>query len=161
MIEMRKGISPVIAIILLLMMTVAAAGGTFLWIQNMTQGQQEQATEELNKKMEVVDLACDTQSGNDRFRAFIENSGSVDIDTSEAEVRVTSVADGTLQLTQTFDWSDKSFGNASGSDWVPAQGSWTDLSQDVLEDGLDYRFEFSFPNSDFTTSETCTAREIA
>ncbi len=46
----RKGITPVIAIVLLLMMTVAAAGVAYLWIMDLQEGMAETADEGINKQ---------------------------------------------------------------------------------------------------------------
>jgi len=50
----KKGLTPVIAVILLLMMTVSAAGAAFFWfvrVQGELQGGSEQFSQELSKKV--------------------------------------------------------------------------------------------------------------
>ena len=46
---MKKGITPVIAIVLLLMMTVASAGLAWMWLQSMQTSTQEQLTEQVKQ----------------------------------------------------------------------------------------------------------------
>ena len=57
----KKGITPVIAIVLLLMMTVAASGAAFFWFirlqseaQGGTEAYQQQLTERVSAKVDVV-----------------------------------------------------------------------------------------------------------
>ncbi len=79
----KKGITPIIAVILLMMMTVAAAGEAFFWvlrIQSSFQGSSEQhfdtLNSNLNSQVEPVHAQYDgyNQSGN--FTLILKNAGS-------------------------------------------------------------------------------------
>lgn len=50
----RKGITPVIAIVLLLMMTVAAAGLAYSWIMSMQETAQAGISEDISARMETM-----------------------------------------------------------------------------------------------------------
>jgi len=80
----KKGITPIIAIILLLMMTVAVAGAAFFWlsrIQNQLQGGVEsyQGTifTQMSSAVNVVD--ADYDSGDANLTIFFQNTGNTKI----------------------------------------------------------------------------------
>ncbi|MFH1432059.1 MAG: archaellin/type IV pilin N-terminal domain-containing protein [archaeon] len=58
----RKGITPVIAIVLLLMMTVAAAGMAYVWIMSVQEGVEAQANEGLAKQQTDASAAIKIES---------------------------------------------------------------------------------------------------
>jgi len=75
----RKGITPVIAIVLLLMMTVAAAGVAYLWIMNLQEGMEETANEGIEKQQRDSSAAITIESvwKNGLATSFlIRNSGT-------------------------------------------------------------------------------------
>ncbi|MEM2874140.1 MAG: archaellin/type IV pilin N-terminal domain-containing protein [Candidatus Nanoarchaeia archaeon] len=80
----KKGITPIIAIILLLMMTVAVAGAAFFWlsrIQNQLQGGVEsfQGTllTQVASAVDVVD--ADYNDTANELTIFLQNTGSTEI----------------------------------------------------------------------------------
>ena len=82
----KKGITPIIAIILLLMMTVAVAGAAFFWlsrIQNQLQGGVEsfQGTvlTQMASKVDVVDADWMNASGDENLTIFLQNTGNTEI----------------------------------------------------------------------------------
>jgi flagellin-like protein len=89
----KKGISPVIAIILLLMMTVAVAGAAFFWlsrIQNQLQGGVEsfQGTifTQISAAVDVVDADYINASGNENLTIFFQNTGNTKVPVSNSAV---------------------------------------------------------------------------
>jgi flagellin-like protein len=73
---MRKGITPIIAIIVLLLITVALAGTAYIYISNYMASLTE-------KSIEVTDRFC---LGNDRALLRVANYGTSDVPTSEVEI---------------------------------------------------------------------------
>jgi len=87
----KKGISPVIAIILLLMMTVAVAGAAFFWlsrIQNQLQGGVEsfQGTvfTQIASAVDVVDADYVNASSTENLTIFFQNTGNTKIPISNS-----------------------------------------------------------------------------
>ena len=77
----RKGITPVIAIVLLLMMTVAAAGMAYVWIMSLQEDIEEQANEGIRKQqtdasavIAIESVWEDSVTGNIFF--MLRNSGT-------------------------------------------------------------------------------------
>lgn len=77
----RKGITPVIAIVLLLMMTVAAAGMAYVWIMSLQEGIAADTDADIarlqdqkNTRLEIVSVYNDTATGDLNF--IFKNSGS-------------------------------------------------------------------------------------
>ncbi|MEA3229996.1 MAG: archaellin/type IV pilin N-terminal domain-containing protein [archaeon] len=78
----KKGVTPVIAIVLLLMMTVAAAGLAYEFIMNMSQQQTEAIGEQVgaqSEKMRTDLRILQVQEGTGSLDFLIKNVGSVDI----------------------------------------------------------------------------------
>ncbi len=77
----RKGITPVIAIVLLLMMTVAAAGVAYLWIMNLQEGMEDTANRGIDKQQKDASAAITIESiwkdgTNNDIQLMIRNSGT-------------------------------------------------------------------------------------
>jgi len=88
----KKGITPIIAIILLLMMTVAVAGAAFFWlsrIQNQLQGGVEsfQGTvlTQVAYKVDVVDADWVNASGDENLTIFLQNTGNTEIPLAKSD----------------------------------------------------------------------------
>jgi len=92
---MRKGITPVIAVVLLLMMTVAAAGAAFFWIttiQSRIQGQVgTQASESAAgaKPFKIVSVSCSNASPA-QINVTIQN-GQLTIDAGQTAITVSDI----------------------------------------------------------------------
>lgn len=92
----RKGITPVIAIVLLLMMTVAAAGLAYEFIMNMSEKQTEAIGEQVSAqsdkmRTELRVLQIQNGSNQDNFTFFVKNTGSMNlnpIDKKSMELKV-------------------------------------------------------------------------
>ncbi|MEA3343241.1 MAG: archaellin/type IV pilin N-terminal domain-containing protein [archaeon] len=77
----RKGITPVIAIVLLLMMTVAAAGVAYLWIMELQSGMEDTANKGVEKQRKDALAAITIESiwkdgTNSDIQLMIRNSGT-------------------------------------------------------------------------------------
>ena len=90
-INSKKGITPIIAIILLLMMTVAVAGAAFFWlsrIQNQLQGGVEsfQGTilTQVASSVDVVDVGYINASGDQNMTIYLQNTGNTEIPLSDS-----------------------------------------------------------------------------
>ncbi|RLG13453.1 MAG: hypothetical protein DRN71_04805 [Candidatus Nanohalarchaeota archaeon] len=84
----RKGITPVIAIVLLLMMTVAAAGMAYVWIMSLQESVQNQGNEGVEKQQRETSAAITIVSAwNDSTHlAFIvKNSGTYTFSSDELD----------------------------------------------------------------------------
>ncbi|MEA2004204.1 MAG: archaellin/type IV pilin N-terminal domain-containing protein [archaeon] len=78
----RKGITPVIAIVLLLMMTVAAAGLAYEFIMNMSEKQTEAIGEKVegqSDKMRTEIRILQIQENGADLDFLIKNTGSIEI----------------------------------------------------------------------------------
>ncbi len=76
---MKKGITPIIAVILLLMMTVAGAAAAFFWfvrMQSELQGGTETYNEELSSKISGRVEIADTDTTTDNVSLFLKNQGT-------------------------------------------------------------------------------------
>lgn len=148
----RKGITPVVAIVLLLMMTVAAAGGAYTWVTGIIGQGQEEASSSLNRQIEVIDVACNAGGTSPAVDFFLTNSGSTDIDANSVTIYLFNVSTGNLLDTN----SGQSNGNmAPGSDWPGT----ADFTAEDMAQGRQYRVEFEFDNEDgYTVEGTCQAQ---
>jgi len=91
----KKGITPIIAVILLLMMTVAAAGASFYWlikIQGEMQGGTEQYQEKTFERMasNVNWQGADFNSTNEQLTLYLQNVGTTDITLSNSSTTPTT-----------------------------------------------------------------------
>ena len=87
----KKGISPIIAVILLLMMTVAVAGAAFFWlsrIQGQMQGgvesYQGKIFENIASKVDVIDADYQLSGSVENLTIFFHNIGNSKIPVSDA-----------------------------------------------------------------------------
>ncbi len=145
---MRKGITPVVAMVLLLMMTVAAAGAAYIWTQGIISGQQEEAEQQLDTEITVRDLQCTASNGEIDF--FLDNTGSTTVEAGDITVYLYSVADDSLVNTLDTSASDL----APGDEWDSTES----FDSSDMDAGNDYRVEFEFTNQgSYTISERCQA----
>ncbi|MCK5333209.1 MAG: hypothetical protein KAJ24_01755 [Candidatus Aenigmarchaeota archaeon] len=82
MFGVRKGITPVIALVLLLMMTVAAAGMAYVWFMDVQEETQETVRDSLSQRTDqmagaiVIDAVYETGAASSTD-VIIRNTGSV------------------------------------------------------------------------------------
>ncbi|MEM4714082.1 MAG: archaellin/type IV pilin N-terminal domain-containing protein [Candidatus Nanoarchaeia archaeon] len=93
----KKGITPIIAIILLLMMTVAVAGAAFFWlsrIQSQLQGGIEsyQGTmmTQVASKVDVIAANYKNESGQENLTIIFQNTGNTKISISNTSTYPTT-----------------------------------------------------------------------
>jgi flagellin-like protein len=157
---LRKGVTPVIAIVLLLMMTVAAAGAAYTWFSQMQNRLQSEATSGLQTELSVKDIVCDASS--DEIRLSLKNSGSTLVDVSDVDVFIRG-SDGHLNATvQDADWTGSGpsgtgcgsatceFADAGGFDEATIQLSNADTGSGFLVESKFYKVEADFSLSDYT-----------
>lgn len=151
----RKGITPVVAIVLLLMMTVTAAGAAFAWTQGVLQGQQEQTSQRLNTEVTLRSLDCAAGGSSPELQFYLDNTGSVTVPASASgSVTVYLYNVSTGDLVDTVETS-------RGSDIKPGEawdGSISSFPGANMKDGLEYKVQFEFTNQgSYTVSGTCQA----
>lgn len=90
---MKKGITPIIAIVLLLLMTVMAGAATMLWIQRLQSSLTSQTEEQIGRTVAQmganIDLG-DAYYSNGNLTLIISNIGSVTLNVSEFTLTVSS-----------------------------------------------------------------------
>ncbi len=142
---MRRGITPVVAIVLLLMMTVAASGGAYAWMQNVQEEARDRAQSDLTANLAAKEVICDRGA----VRLAVKNSGDRQVLTGEADLYVTD-PDGGVVATRDLDLSDWDLSPAGfnrSAFFLP----------DVLSEGNAYDIELSFPRSDVSLETSCVA----
>jgi len=177
--RVRKGITPIIAIVLLLMMTVAAAGGAYAWLTQLQDQFQERANENLNRDISVIDMTCYNNDTAGYVEVFFKNAGSAELDLNPIDMNIRSRATGDVNFTLTrssftLDYDDDA--NEPAADRVTRPGG---PEQDFeapgdsaaykiaigeqsadFETGSQYTVEFIFTDEDDTTkSQSCQADE--
>jgi len=95
----RKGITPVIAIVLLLMMTVAASGGAWMWIQELQNEFQGQV--DIRSDIKLISLTCYNKLGDGQVEAYFKNTGKSQIDLGHVNMYVTDVYNGEMAYSLT------------------------------------------------------------
>ena len=120
----KKGITPIVAIILLLMMTVAAAGTSFYWlikIQSQMQGGTEQYQENVFDRLAstVNWLDADYNATSEVLTIYLQNVGTTDIplDNATADPTTTWLLKDSEQVTvceSKFDGSGRNIDCQSG-----------------------------------------------
>lgn len=106
---MRKGITPIIAIIVLLLITVALAGAAWTYLSTYM-------TELTGKSVEVIDAFC---INGDTAVILVRNAGTTDVDTSE--ITVIDLSDGGEELGT---WTDAG-GTGITEITTSGTGKWT------------------------------------
>jgi flagellin-like protein len=127
----KKGITPIIAIILLLMMTVAVAGAAFFWltrIQGQLQGgvesYQGRIFETMASSVDVVD--ADYDSDENDLTLWLHNTGNTEIpvdDDNEFPTTTWILRDSQQISLCSTDWSGVGSGTNGSTDCVEGCGS--------------------------------------
>ncbi len=140
---MRRGITPVIAIILLLMMTVAAAGSAYAWMQQVQSEAQQDADTALAASIDIKDATC----RNHRIELAVKNGGDRDIVSDTADIRV--YQDGSLVNTTEASLTGTGVATAGGFGTVGGNLS------GLLAVNEHYRVELSIPSPSLEASTSC------
>ncbi|MDY6776898.1 MAG: archaellin/type IV pilin N-terminal domain-containing protein [Candidatus Nanohaloarchaea archaeon] len=153
----RKGITPVVAVVLLLMMTVAAAGAAYTWFTQMQERLQGKAMRDLRQEVKVKDLRCN--AGSDTIEIAIQNSGDTQLNLGDVNV---FVRDSTGHLNSTLtdlDWTGEGFSQPGGFGTVTVDISNSETGSDFLAQGAFYNIEIGITNSDLSiTAGGCLAQ---
>lgn len=141
---MRKGLSPVVAIILLVFMTVAAAGGAFTFLRQTQEGFKRETIQTVETKVRIIDLDCNGTWVN----STLKNSGNARLDLREVDLFIRERASGNLNTTLSRPGLNLSANETSGSIEEPGGvGRYaTDLSA-PFQSGRDYEIQYSFVNN--------------
>lgn len=80
---MKKGITPIVAIIMLLLIVVSIVGGVFIWmrgtfgdLQNVVGNQTQQQAEEMGQEILIQSVDCGSET------VYVQNTGSSNIDSA-------------------------------------------------------------------------------
>ncbi len=141
----RRGITPVVAIVLLLMMTVAAAGGAYAWIQSVQSDAQEDTTASLAASLAVRDVRCDVSN----ITVTLRNSGDTALTGDTADLYA-------YQEDRLVDATTVSLADA-GITGPGALGTVTSLLNASLDPRTATRVELAVPADDISTSASCTS----
>ena len=110
----KKGITPIIAIVLLLMITVAVAGTVSFWLGSVQEGAQSEIedstdiiTSQTQQGVSIQFVTCDAT--NDLVTIVVRNSGTRPIETGDVALSI-SDEDGITNLgyaTETAPWATR------------------------------------------------------
>lgn len=150
--SVRKGITPVVAIVLLLMLTVAIAGGVYAWVNGFFGEQEGELNNQVNTQLNFLDLYCDASS--DEIDFFIKNAGSKEVDASDVSFYIRDFSND--RLLEELSTSKTSGGSdlAPGDSWDTVKA----LTSTDLVAGSEYKITAEFTSNGGTTvSKRCTA----
>ncbi len=153
----RKGITPVVAVVLLVFMTVAAAGGAFVFLQAVQEEFKKGALTTLRTDVDVIDLTCSGQWIN----ATLQNNGEAAVDVEPVHVFVRHRSNGrlnnTLSATGINLGDDLDSGN--GIEEPGDTGKYTvNTGSGNFQASQKYIIEYNFPgNEGHTARSFCTA----
>ncbi len=156
----KKGITPVIAIVLLLMITVAAAGATYVWIQKILSSQQKEINTKLETKLQILQTTC--HAGTNKLELIIINSGKRTVDMSPLDVIVYDSSGSVTPITK-INVDESSMSNATA--WKQAQkpGGYTGpvtltLNGKFVAGEYYSKITLRFKNSDYSIDTDCMAK---
>lgn len=143
----RKGITPVVAIVLLLLLTIAAAGAAFAFSQNLIEQQTEQGRQQAASSLSVKGIVCHAGSDGPGDWVLVQALNDGDVDLDGAEIFGYYLANNSL-----------AFRNTTGNINFPADNfnerNFT-LGGGNITSGTQYRVEIEFDNG-YSTSDQCT-----
>lgn len=163
----KKGITPVIAIVLLLMMTVGAVGGAYVWFSDIIDQAQNTADQQRNTELNVYNAQCSNMSGTFVAEFWVENTGDRQVDFSVTDVliydqftgdRVVGLGEREMDLTDMSTSQRPSAFDSSDHDDAPTdpgQVSGYNLSMGTDFDAGQYEIRLRFSNNDVTASTEC------
>lgn len=106
----RKGITPVIAVVMLLMMTLAAVGGAYTWWSGILTGAKRKGAGAGEKKVVLDSINC-SKSGNITFNILNDGKTSINAKSMFVEVREGEE----LKCRKNFDLRNEGFTEPQGS----------------------------------------------
>lgn len=139
-VSLRKGMTPVVAIVLLILMSVALLIAAWDWFENLQEEMADDIEDDVRTQLSV-EMDC-TSNGVDQVEFFIKNVGDQSVDASQVDVFIYDET-GDLHNTVTTSWDTKNFTNPGGFDdaTVPVTGP-------GLTAGAFYTVELAFPDFD-------------
>lgn len=144
----RRGLAPVVSVILLVLIVIVAGGGTYVWITSIIVEEQAEAAAVQDTNLAVRDVSCKGLNATITF----SNSGDRGLDSEEAEVYLYSQSTANLIGATTVDVTGKDFLDSGGIGTVEAGFSTT------TEKGKAYRLTVDFPADDYTAETTCESQ---
>ncbi len=165
----RKGITPVIAIVLLLMMTVAAAGGAYAWLTQLQEQFQNQAESSIERGINIVDMQCYNQDGSGYVEVFFKNSGTKALDLNPIDMNIRAGSTGNINytLTQTGLKFSQTGGLGDGITFISGSNDFSEpgesapylITTEPFSAGDRYQIDFVFTDEDGTTkTANCQAK---
>lgn len=152
----RSGITPVIAVVLLVMIAVTLIGGVWAWTEGLVSGQQNEADQQLDTRVEYRGLNC---AANGDIDITVKNTGSIDVSSSSVDVFVYNVSNDNLNGQST---GNSNFLDGTDNDGTLAVGEVATESGVsggwVFDAGRQYRVQVDFTNQDYSVSSTCQAQ---
>ncbi len=149
---LRKGISPVIAIVLILMMTVSLAGLAYVWINRMMKNNMKNTDSTLETKLEILGLDCTV---NNIINLTVQNIGKRKINAGTTYIYFRDVSKDRVMGRLEVDWSAQDFVNPDGFSIIPN----LDISSVVnWTKGDYYELRFEFPTTNYKIEKTCTVQ---
>lgn len=149
---MNKAITPIIAVVLLLMMTIVAASAAYFWMSSIQISIQEDVQSSLQNSyitdltsFSIVSTGCEATPDN--ITIELMNTGSVDIDTGDLVVTLSSSTGSTLDTIIYSDFTGISSDEASSYELTS--------SYDIIS-GTSYSIRVAVPGGK-TSSDSCTA----
>ncbi len=141
---MRRGVTPVVAVVLLLGMTVAVSGGAYAWIQQVQRDAQQGAGGDLATEVAVQDVMC----RGEHVEVALKNRGDTDLDPSRVSIYV---YDGDRLIGDaTQDLSGASFAAAGGFGRARA------TIDTFMNISTAYGVEIDFRNDGYRVEASCT-----
>lgn len=132
----RKGITPVVAIVLVLMMTVAIASAAGFWINGILQDEMDEGGTQLSTEMNLVGLDCEDGDLN----WTITNVGDAEVDATNTVISAFNTSTDNLVTTTTRDGGIL----ASGDVWTSTGGYTGEYGFLPTSEGTSYEIEFEF-----------------
>jgi len=142
---MRKGITPIISIVVLLLIAVAVAGAAYTWISGYFGGLTGTA-------IQVSDVRCVAGGTPPKITIRFQNIGTDALDTAN-KITISRSVVGTGTTATAFDVSQVSYNptNAGPGQLVTV----TDLSVSATDAGLTFRYDLLLGGRVTTAQVTC------
>ncbi len=150
----RKGLTPVVAIVMLLMLTILVTGGAFTFINNFMDHQENELQRHISTDVVVSDVNCN----GDELEFILTNQGSMNVDLNVVDIFIRNRATGSLTMDSPITTSSQ--GNPPELEVMGEDRHWRGTETDLIDSfdpGSTYRVEFQFvSNGVGQATGTCT-----